>query len=67
MATPVNITAKKMVATFENRLLDAVCDNDDKIIKLMMEEAEYLYKEEYLTKKDYNFFTDIETLKEIYS
>lgn len=45
MATPVNLTAKKMVATFENRLLDAVCDNDDKVIKLMMEEAEYLYKE----------------------
>ena len=33
----------------------------------MMIEAEYLYKEGYLTESEYNTMTDIELIKEIYS
>jgi len=41
--------------------------DDDKEIEKMMIEAEYLYKEGYLTDLEYNTTTDIELIKEIYS
>ena len=67
MATPVNKIATEKADTFETRLLQAVWDDNDKEIKKMMLEAEYLYKEGYLTKFEYNNLTDIELIKEIYS
>jgi hypothetical protein len=67
MATPVNRIAKEKSLTFETRLLTAVWDDDNSGIKKMMIEAEYLYKEGYLTKSEFNTMTDIELIKEIYS
>mgnify|MGYP003648838358 CR=1 FL=1 len=55
------------VRTLETRILDAVWDDNEPKIKSLMIEAEFLYKQEELTAKQYNFLTDIETIKEIYS
>ena len=67
MATPVNKLAKEKLTTFETRLLQAVWDDDNKQIEKMIEEAQCLYKEGYLTESKYNTMTDIELIKEIYS
>jgi len=67
MARPVNEFAKQKAATFETRLLQAVWNDDNKEIEKMILEAEYLYKEEYLTESEFNTMTDVELIKEIYS
>jgi len=67
MANPVNKLAKEKATTFETRLLQAVWNDDNKEIEKMIIEAEYLYKEGYLTKSEYNTMTDVELIKEIYS
>ena len=67
MARPVNEFAKQKAATFEPRLLQAVWNDDNKEIEKMILEAEYLYKEEYLTESEFNTMTDVELIKEIYS
>jgi hypothetical protein len=63
----VNKKVKEMARTFETRLLQAVWDDNNSLIFKMMLEAELLYKEEYLTKSEFNLMTDIDTIKEIYS
>ncbi len=67
MATLVNKLAKEKAVTFETRLLHAVWNDDNKEIEKMITEAEYLYKEGYLTESEYNTMTDVELIKEIYS
>lgn len=67
MATPVNKLAKEKSTTFETRLLQSVWDDNNKEIEKMIIEAEYLYKEGYLTESEYNTMTDVELIKEIYS
>ena len=63
----VNKEMEEMHKTFETRLLNAVWNDDNNEIKKMMSEAEILYKEDYLTKSEFNFMTDIDLIKEIYS
>ena len=65
--TPVNKLAKEKSTTFETRLLQAVWNDDNKEIEEMIIEAEYLYKEGYLTESEYNTMTNVELIKEIYS
>lgn len=64
---PVNKLAEQKAATFETRLLQAVWDDNNKEIEKMIIEAEYLYKEGYLTESEFNTMTDIDLIKEIYS
>ena len=58
---------ERLYTTFETRLLNAVWNDDNKAIELMIIEAEFHYKNGDLNENDFNFFTDIETIKEIYS
>ena len=62
----VNQKLKEMTATFESRLIKAIVSKNDTLITKLMLEAEFLYKEEYLTDTGYNCFTDVELMKEIY-
>ena len=67
MAYPVNKELTEMKNTLETRLLNAVWDDNETKIKSLMCEAELLFKNYYLTAKEFNFLTDVETIKEIYS
>ena len=51
--------------TIETRMIEAITNNKCTIV--LMAEVEILYKEQYLNENDFNFLTDIELIKEIYS
>jgi hypothetical protein len=63
----VNQEIKNKATDFETRVYDAVFINDDKSIKLLMDEAKLLYENEMLTPQDFNIFQSLELIKEIYS
>jgi hypothetical protein len=60
-----NHNLQKSAKTFEFRMLDAVSKKDADLIGKIMNEAEMLYEEEYLTQAEYNFFINIDGLKEL--
>ena len=61
----VNKKLSEASKKIESEIIDAVINN--KCTINLISKVEVLYKLGYLTKNDFNFLTDIEQIKKIYS